>query len=282
MADLSEQPILLSDLALARRLERAEARSNAEFVDARARLFPDRGARWIEVAGAYAMYDGVESPATQTFGLGLFETVTGSDLDRLEAFFRQRGAPVFHEVSPLADSAMLPLLTGRGYQPVEFTSVMFCPIGHGIRLTGSPGERIRVRLIRDEEQELWARTAAKGWNASGELAAFFAELGRINTARPSALFFLAELDGQPIAAAAMTMYDGVALLAGASTVPEARRQGAQLALLECRLRYAAEHDCDLAMMCAQPPGGPSQLNAERHGFRIAYTRIKWLLAPRPA
>jgi hypothetical protein len=30
------------------------------------------------------------------------------------------------------------------------------------------------------------------------------------------------------------------------------------------------------MMCAQP-GSASQRNAERHGFRIAYTRTKWRL-----
>jgi GNAT superfamily N-acetyltransferase len=71
---------------------------------------------------------------------------------------------------------------------------------------------------------------------------------------------------------------GVALLAGASTVPEHRKRGAQLALLDARLRYAAEHGCDLAMMGAAP-GSASQRNAERHGFRIAYTRIKWRQGP---
>jgi len=88
---------------------------------------------------------------------------------------------------------------------------------------------------------------------------------------------LAELDGQPIATGGLSINDGVALLAGASTVPESRKQGAQLALLESRLRHAAESGCDLAMMGAQP-GSASQRNAERHGFRIAYTRIKWRLA----
>jgi len=72
----------------------------------------------------------------------------------------------------------------------------------------------------------------------------------------------------------MNIFDGVALLAGASTIPAGRKQGAQLALLDERLRYAAQHDCDIAMMCALP-GSASQRNAERHGFRIAYTRIKW-------
>ncbi|HEY8459957.1 MAG TPA: hypothetical protein VIM99_06220, partial [Blastocatellia bacterium] len=65
-------PIPFSDLALARRLERAEGRSNVDFVEARAKLFPDSGAEWIEVAGAYAIFDGIGSPLTQTFGLGVF------------------------------------------------------------------------------------------------------------------------------------------------------------------------------------------------------------------
>ena len=68
--------MLLTDLVLARRLERAEAQSNVDFVEARARVFPDSGATWVDVAGAYAMFDGVTSPLTQTFGLGLFDAVT--------------------------------------------------------------------------------------------------------------------------------------------------------------------------------------------------------------
>ena len=70
------------------------------------------------------------------------------------------------------------------------------------------------------------------------------------------------------------MSDGVAFLAGASTIPEGRRHGAQLALLHQRLRDGADAGCDIAMMGALP-GSASQRNAERHGFRIAYTRVKW-------
>jgi GNAT superfamily N-acetyltransferase len=76
------------------------------------------------------------------------------------------------------------------------------------------------------------------------------------------------------------MHDGVAILAGASTVPEFRCRGLQAALLHARLEHAARAGCDLAMMAALPGSG-SQRNAERRGFRIAYTRTKWaLLHPR--
>lgn len=270
------EAIIFSDLTLARRLERAEARSNALFVEARAIAFPGSGAEWMEVAGAYAMYDGVESPLTQTFGLGMFETVERRDMERVEEFFQQRGAPVFHEISPLADISLLALLNERGYQPTEFTSVMFRPIHRGGGLAATLNERIRVRLIEPDEHELWARTAARGWSEFPELGDFMLELGQVNAKMPDALSFIAELEGQPVASGALSICEGVGLLLGASTVPEGRKQGAQLALLDSRLSYAVAQGCDIAMMCAAP-GSASQRNAERQGFRIAYTRIKWRL-----
>jgi GNAT superfamily N-acetyltransferase len=280
MTSNSPEPSLFADLALARRLERTEGLSNAHFVEARAKLFPDSGARWVEVAGAYAMYDGTTSPLTQTFGLGLFAPLTSADMETIENFFRQREAPVFHEVSPLAEATVLGLLNDRGYHPMEFTSVMFRPLRRDVRLTAAGNERMLVRLARGDEHQLWAQTAAKGWSATGELADFMLTIGQISAQAKGSFSFLAELDGRPVATGGLILADGVALLAGASTVPEARNQGAQLALLDSRLRYAAEQGCDIAMMGAAPGSG-SQRNAERHGFRIAYTRIKWRLGPAP-
>lgn len=280
MIDASEEPFIFSDLALARRLEKAEARMSAEFVETRAKLFPESGARRLEVAGADLLFDGAESPLTQTFGLGLFAAVTNAEMQVIEDFFRECGAPVFHEVSPLADAALPILLSERGYQPFEFTSIMFRPIRGGVALTTPRNERIEVRLAREDEHELWAQTAARGWSSeSAELADFILSVSRISAKKKDALSFLAELDGRAIATGVLGISDGVAVLAGASTIPEGRRQGAQQALLDARLRYAAEHGCDIALMGAQP-GSASQRNAERQGFRIAYTRIKWRL-PQP-
>ena len=269
-----EQPYPFSDLSLARRLERAEAKSNADFVEARAQFLPDSGAEWIEVAGVYAMFDGLHSPCTQTFGLGMFDTIGVSELEQIETFYRERGAPVHHEISPMADFALFTLLSERGYHPIEFTSVLYRPLSREADLAISRNDQIQVRIICANEQELWAQTAAQGWSEHPEFAAQMLEFCRLNAARQGALSFLAELDGQAIATGSLLIHDGVALLAGASTIPTARKQGAQLAVLESRLRYAVEQGCDLAMMGALP-GSTSQRNAERQGFRIAYTRIKW-------
>lgn len=266
----------LSDLSLARRLERTEAKANADFVEARAQLFPDVGATWIEVAGAYAMFDGVHSPCTQTFGLGMFDEVGAPELEQIETFFQLRQAPVHHEISPMADIALFNLLSERGYHPIEFTSNLYRPLHRDADLNIVPNPQIQVRIIARDEQELWARTSAAGWSEHAEFGNMMLEFSRLSAAREGALSFLAELDGQAIATGGLFIHEGVALLAGASTIPAARNQGAQLAILESRLRYATEQGCELAMMGAAP-GSTSQRNAERQGFRISYTRIKWAL-----
>lgn len=262
-----------ADIDLARRLERAEAHGNVEFVEARKRAFPDRDAAWIEIAGTHAMFDGVGSPITQTFGLGVLEPITAEQLNEIEEFFRSRGSEVFHEVCPLADPSVFELIRERDYKPVEFSNVLYRPIDRDLRLQGSRNEKIKVRVVEKDEVAVWAETACEGWSEFPEVTDFLKELNHVR-AHSTGLSFLAELNGQPIAAGALTIAGDIALLAGASTVPSARRQGAQNALLEERLRYAATQGCTDAMM-ATLPGSGSQRNSERNGFRIAYTRTKW-------
>src|SRR5262245_50509308 len=149
-----------ADLGLARRLERAEGLANARSVEARARLQPESGACWIQAAGALAMFDTPTSPTTQTFGLGLFDAVTATDLARIEAFFHERGAPTHHEVSPIAAPPLVALLNEHGYEPFEFTSVMYQPIGPR---QPTASKSLRIRAIGTEDGELWAKTAAEGW-----------------------------------------------------------------------------------------------------------------------
>ncbi|HEX5435464.1 MAG TPA: GNAT family N-acetyltransferase, partial [Candidatus Angelobacter sp.] len=61
-------------------------------------------------------------------------------------------------------------------------------------------------------------------------------------------------------------------LFGAATLPEFRGRGIQKALLNERLRIVQEAGCDLAVTLTMP-GTSSQRNAERAGFRTAYTKV---------
>jgi hypothetical protein len=268
--------MIYSDIQLAQRLERTEGRANADFVETRRQMFPDSDACWIEVGGTYAMFDGIDSPLTQTFGLGMFEDATSEHLGEIETFFKERQSSIFHEVSPMADMSLLGLLNSRGYFPVELTSVMYLDLSSfEPPLPIKPG--IIARPIEPAEADLWAEVAAAGWSTEHpSLADFMLAFGKIAARTHGGHPFMAELDGRPVAAGGFQMFDDVCILAGASTVPDARRLGAQNALLNARLCFAAESGCTLAMMGALP-GSQSQKNAQKNGFNIAYTRTKWQL-----
>ncbi len=260
---------------LSQKIERTEAKSNAAFVESRARLNPGIGASWIEIGGAYAMFDGIESPVTQTFGLGIFEEATNEHLDSIEAFFRERGASVFHEVSPIADPSILSLLNERGYKPIELSSILYREIDSAI--DKHPNREISMRIVSLDEVELWAKTSAAGWSSEHEsLSEFMLNFGLISAQCEGAYPFLAEVEGEAISTGMLFIHDDVAMLAGASTVPESRNRGAQSALLSARLKFAKENGCTLAVI-GTAPGSQSQSNAQKNGFNIAYTRTKWQL-----
>ena len=269
--------MIFANLDLAKRLEGAEAFACAQFAVARKRFYPESTSAWMNCAGATIVFDGVDAPTTQTFGLGLFEELTPTALDQIEQFFLKRGAEVTHEVCPFAGAATLDLLCARGYRPFEISNVLYRAVEAP---TESHDGAIRVRIARSNEAQLWSDINARGWTHDHpEFDTFVRETGVLMVAREGSPCFLAEIDGAPGAAGALILQEGVALFGGAATVPELRRQGLQSALLNERMRYAAKHGCDLAMMVAEA-GSNSQRNAERKGFRVAYTRLKWKLVQR--
>jgi len=176
---------LFADVALSRRLEQAEGEACVDFAAAGQRVYPETGAKWIACAGAYAVFDGIDSPVTQTFGLGLFEELAPRSLDFIERFFLDLKAPVFHEVSPFIGAAALDLLCSRAYRPTEISNVLvrsLTDVGNEeCRIATSPnsGEtsRVDVRVIDPDQSRLWSDISAKGWSHEHpELRAFLLEM----------------------------------------------------------------------------------------------------------
>ena len=85
--------------------------------------------------------------------------------------------------------------------------------------------------------------------------------------------YLGFVDGSPAAAAALTLHDDIAYLAGASTIPTARGRGAQTALIRQRLNDAAASS--QLVVVTTTTGSQSQLNLERIGFRTAQIKTVW-------
>ena len=155
--------MIFADLELSRRLERTEGSGCVDHAKAHREVDPESGAEWCEIAGTFVVFDGAESPITQTFGLGLYEEATTSALDEIEDFYRERGSAVHHEVSPFAGLRPLELLCDRGYRPEELSSVMYQPIQAP---SGKEDAKIQVRPISTGEAEVWAE--AKAAMRSGE------------------------------------------------------------------------------------------------------------------
>ena len=201
--------MIFANLELAKRLEATEAFSCEQFAVARKRYYPQCTSEWMKCAGATIVFDGVDAPTTQTFGLGLFEEPTAAALDKIERFFLDRGADVMHEVSPFAGAATLDLLCARGYRPYEISSVLYRAIEMP---TETQTGDVRVRIIGRDEAQLWSDINAKGWtHEHPEFENFVRDSGVLLVAREGSPCFLAEANGAPGAAGASIVHEGVAL-----------------------------------------------------------------------
>jgi GNAT superfamily N-acetyltransferase len=254
------------DLSFARRLEMAETLSPAH-VKALQRFAPDATSEII--AGGTAVFGGGVYPANHIVGMWLYGAVTGVDIDRVEAFYRSRGVPCEIVVSPLAHRSLLELLASRGYRITEFNSVLIRRLSQDAMI--EPAGGITIERVCEATEQLWDRVIAKGFAEFGALPenlfAAFASL-------PDSLCFLARVDGEPAGGAtgAIMREAGIAALFGTATLPEFRCRGVQTSLIHRRLWEAAQVGCEYAVVSTLPGGG-SQRNMERRGFRVAYTKL---------
>jgi GNAT superfamily N-acetyltransferase len=261
--------MLLADLTLARRLEAAEAAWRVENAQAHAALFPAGGAAVEAIADGFAVYNPVSPNSTHTFGLGMVGAVADAELDRMEEFFRRRALPAPVELCPLADPSLLEALGQRGYRLAEWTTVLARSL-EAVQSVEPPAS-LQVRRVSAAEGELWASVVARGYSGEAKVTPGWRQLGALPFHLPTAACFLALVDGEPAGGGALALHEGVATLFGAGTLPAFRRRGVQSALLQARLAFAATAGCDLATTRTSP-GSISQRNAERQGFRVAYTR----------
>lgn len=198
-----------SDLTHSKRLERAEGHACVQYAEARRRLFP-------------------------------FEELSPAALHLIEGFFRDRRAPVLHEVSPFAGVAALGMLCTRNYRPIEISNVLYRPVE---RPTDEQQSAVSVRVTVPDEAKMWSDISAKGWSYEHpELRNFLLDLGTISAAREDSVCFLAEFEGKPGAAGVLCIHDGVALFGGSATVPELLGRGLQVALLHKRMSTPSSMD----------------------------------------
>lgn len=262
--------MIFVDQELARRLETVQAERGAQYVYAQRRIEPDGDSGVLPVAGGRVLYAGTGLPVDRATGLGMHSPVTQDELAVVEAFYRDHGLPSRIDLCPLADPTLLDLLQQADYRIDTFYSILFCslPIEAGVdALTAE----IQVSLAKPEEADLWIRTTAQGFTEMEDPPVADLRILTPNFTSEGGRCFFAWIDGQPAGGGGMYMHAGVAEFGGASTRMAYRNRGVQIALLRRRLHAAAAAGCDLAMVMSEPGSG-SHRNAERVGFRVAYTK----------
>lgn len=251
-----------SDMALARRLEAAEALNGIACCETQP------GAAVERVSGGYAIFVGVNSMLTHAVGMGLDGPVLAAELERVEDFFRSRGAGVNIDLCPYVHPTLLELVRRRGYCLVEFNNVLVYSLS-GVEC--APADP-RVRAAGSSEAELWAHTVGAGFFERDRLDPDELEVGR-TLFRTRGTQCLLAFDGEgPAAAAALRIHERLAGLFADSTVTCFRGKGLQTALILERLNQAIRAGCDLAT-ASTFPGSVSERNYQRLGFRVAYTKV---------
>jgi GNAT superfamily N-acetyltransferase len=269
--------MLFATASMARRIEDAEQTLVADVARALAARRPSEAYVIEPIGGGVAVFAGANSPFNKVAGLG-FKPLEEEALARVERAFAERGAPVQIEIATLADPAIAEGLTRRGYLLRGIENVLAMSPAEAPAARWSAG--ITVGLAPDDSRE-WIDVVTTGFvhpdtfDGPPSHETFSREtLDQVfedTSVVPGFYRFLAYREHAVAGGAGMRMWNGVAQLCGAATLPEHRRRGVQTALLQHRLAEAARSGCDIAVVTTQP-GSKSQENVQRQGFALLYSR----------
>ena len=138
----------------------------------------------------------------------------------------------------------------------------------------SPDPGIEIREVAaGEDDTVYLNTLFNGYGLSTEAGSPQQTMMAIEHRSPHLRRYLAYVDDQPAAAAALYSTQGRSYFAGAATIPAMRNRGCQSALIQRRLHDAAATAHQIVVTTAF--GSPSQANLQRLGFTITHTRALW-------
>jgi hypothetical protein len=260
------------DKALARRLESCEEMPQVYY----ARIFresrPQIGAAEEEICGGHMIFAGLGSPIGRATGCGFDRPLTKDDLDCIEQFYCNHKAPSQVDLTPLHAPEVFEMFKERGYAIAELNNVLYRELEPQEKFPDPPAH-CEIRPSHHGEAELTGSIVEGTFFPDGAPEAFrglIEPLYQMENARP----FVATLEGRPVACGTGLVIPEhrVFALCGAGTLADFRGRGLQTALLRARMAAALTAGCDYAVVVTQG-GTTSQRNAERLGFRVAYSKV---------
>lgn len=258
--------MLFPDPGLTQRLERFRAELQVSFARTCSRVYPHTTPAWEPVGGGWAVFTHLGSPINRAQGLGMDGPVTAADLDRLEAFYFDRGAPAQVDITPNTDRSLIDLVGERGYRCHFFLNMLYRPV---LPEDADLEPEADVAPVPQAQLPAWADLVADGFGYKvppGEI-----NLSLITGSQDEATAYLASVDSMPAGGGAVQIKGRDAYLGSTAVLPAFRRRGVQTALLKARLASIARAGGELVQV-QTTPGSDSQRNVMRAGFLIAYTK----------
>jgi GNAT superfamily N-acetyltransferase len=279
LARSSRHDLIFVDAALARRMEAAEEYGDLRPTEVLMRTRPELGCAFERIGGGTMSFSGKDSPVGRAHGLGFFSPITDAVLDHVEEFYRSRGVPSQIDVCPYTHPSMLEQLKNRGYAIQEFNMILSRYVYADEDFSVPTG--VTVRVPRPDEIKEISQIVDRGFGDGKAMG--FAWLFETWLEVAGNLTLVAEVDGKIAGGASglIVKEHNMAAFFGASTLPAFRKRGVQTALFLKRLEMAREAGCDLAVTLTLP-GTTSQRNAERVGFRVAFTKAVAIKTFQPA
>ncbi len=260
------------DKAFARRLESVEEMPQVFYARVFQKTRPEIGAAEAELCGGHMSFCGLGSPIGRAVGMGLDRPFTGADLDQIEAFYRLHKAPAQVDLCPLHEPAVFETFKERGYAIAELNNVLYRKLEVG-ETFGSAPSGCEIRRSSADESEAAGAVVESAFFPEGAPEPFQGLIAPLYQ-MDGALAFVATVDGKLAACGTGLVIPEhrVVALCGAGTLAEYRGRGLQTALLRARMAAAIECGCEFAVIVTQG-GTISQRNAERLGFRVAYSKV---------
>jgi GNAT superfamily N-acetyltransferase len=233
----------------------------------------------VPVAEGWMIFDAPGSPVNKICGIGLGRALTEAELDGLVTFFSERGSEPKVELSPFTPPALLEGLARRGFVLREFENVLVRELQAG----GQPREMLpggwpegvsieRVEPTNEGQVHDYIQVAFGGFLPEGvEMPEALVEFGRKCARARGYDLFMARVGGEVVGAGGCESGEGVTLLFGTSVKASHRRRGIQQALMVARLERGQQLGSRLAVINSRP-GIPTERNATRLGFGMAYSR----------
>lgn len=260
------------DKALARRFESAEEMPQVLYARAFQKTRPEIGAAEEEICGGHMIFAGLGSPIGRVTGAWFDCSFKAEDLDRVEQFYRAHYAPSQVDLTPMHPPKVFEAFKERGYAIAELNNVLYRKLKVGEAFPPAPAG-CEIRRSLPEEASLAGSIVEGAFFPEGAPEAFrglIAPFYEMADAHP----FVASIAGKLVACGTgLAIRDhGIFALCGAGTLAEYRGRGLQTALLRARMAAALEAGCEYAVVVTQG-GTTSQRNAERLGFRVAYSKV---------